>query len=66
MNNLILFPSFIRVNDQWRHGGRTYRNVQELAETLSASDYRRAYEWDLRRTLREHSGSHSNTGGSAA
>ena len=53
MHNVILFPVVRRLEDRLWHGCRRYRNVGEVKQAVSAKDWKRIYDWDLRRMLRE-------------
>ena len=52
MNNLILFPGWIRLSDGLWHGCKKYRHIGEVKEAISAKDWARVYQRDLRRYLR--------------
>ena len=52
MNNDILFPGYICVDDGLWHGGRKYEHVGIMKERISAKDWKRVYQWDFLRWLR--------------
>ena len=45
-NNVILFPGWVRVSDGLWHGGRKYRHISIVKETISVKDWRRVYLWE--------------------
>ena len=53
MHNVILFPVVRCLEDGLWHGCRRYRHVGEVKQAVSAKDWKRIYDWDLRRMLRE-------------
>jgi hypothetical protein len=65
-NNLILFPGYLRRNGVLWHGCRKYRHVGEMKEAISAKDWARSYQWDLRRFLRGEFEVAEPRGGNAA
>ena len=53
MHDVILFPVVRRLEDGLWHGCRRYQNVGEVKQAVSARDWKRLYDWDLRRMLHE-------------
>ena len=53
MHDVILFPVVRRLEDGLWHGCRRYQNVGEVKQAVSARDWKRIYDWDLRRMLHE-------------
>jgi hypothetical protein len=66
MNNLILFPGWIRLSDGLWHGCKKYRHIGEVKESISAKDWARVYQQDLRRFLRGELDALGRPSGSAA
>ena len=66
MDNVILFPGWIRVSDGLWHGGRKYSHIGIVKETIAEKDWLRIYKWDYLRWLRGQRESQTNTGGTAA
>ena len=54
MDNVILFPGWIRVSDGLWHGGKKYRHIGIVKETIPVKDWRRLYLWDCVRWARGH------------
>jgi hypothetical protein len=68
MDNVILFPGWIRVDDGLWHGCKKYRHIGIVKESIPAKDWKRLYQWDLVRWLRGYREGSETTqrGGSAA
>lgn len=66
MDNAILFPGWICVSDGLWHGGKKYRHIGIVKETILPKDWERLYKWDFLRWLRGQREPQTNTGGRAA
>jgi hypothetical protein len=51
-SNVIVFPSCLQIGDWWWYGGKQWKHVGKIKEAVSARDWERLYQWDLRRFLR--------------
>jgi hypothetical protein len=66
MTNVIFFPCAWQKDGGIWHGGRFFKDVDELADALSDRDWARLRQWELRRLAWRQRGSGSAQGGGSA
>ena len=69
MSNVTTFPSSQRMPGNWIvHGGRVYRNIEHVMESLTSREWRRMVEWERMWWERNNGPQRSepSAGGSAA
>ena len=52
VSNVVNFPGYYRVGDFWLYAGKKWKHVGKIKEAVSARDWERLYQWDVRRFLR--------------
>lgn len=53
MNNVVTFPACLWDGSMWWHAGKSYVHLGKLKELCTTAEWRRIYEYDIRRHLRE-------------
>jgi len=65
--NILYFPCCWNRDGGIWHGGRFFKNIDEVAEALSDRDWARLIRWECRRIAwREHGTGSAQGGGTAA
>ena len=67
MSNVVNFPGYYRVGGFWQYAGKQWKDVRIIKDAVTARDWERIHQWDVRRFLRgEICNSHKKNGGGNA